>query len=142
MSFVPGQVLANRYCLYRPLGTGRAGRQTWQAWDLTSHPYGFLWRWPQLNRLNTLKLLLFRRSPQPVTIKLLAFNPQLQWSDFKLFEREAEVLRTLDHPQIPHYADSLQVNDADNGVTWLGLVQQFIPGQSLGDRVTQHGTFN
>ena len=142
MSFVPGQVLANRYCLYRPLGTGRAGRQTWQAWDLTSHPYGFLWRWPQLNRLNTLKLLLFRRSPQPVTIKLLAFNPQLQWSDFKLFEREAEVLRTLDHPQIPHYADSLQVNDADNGVTWLGLVQQFIPGQSLGDRVTQQGTFN
>lgn len=142
MSFAPGQVLAKRYCLYRPLSPVREGRQTWQAWDLSSHPYGVFWRWPPLNRLNALKLLLFRRSPDLVTIKLLAFNPQLQWSDFKLFEREAEVLQRLDHPQLPRYADSLQLQDSDHGVTWFGLVQQFIPGTSLGDRVKQQGTFN
>jgi serine/threonine protein kinase len=40
-----------------------------------------------------------------VVIKLLLFGPDFIWEDLKLFEREAEVLKSLDHPAIPQYLD-------------------------------------
>ncbi|MCU0565418.1 MAG: hypothetical protein MUF49_02335 [Oculatellaceae cyanobacterium Prado106] len=38
---------------------------------------------------------------QSVVIKLLLFSPGFEWDDLKLFEREAETLRSLSHPSIP-----------------------------------------
>lgn len=77
--FNPNQCLKERYQLQEKLGRTAAGRQTWLATDLQSN--------------------------EQVTVKLLAFSPEMQWEELKLFEREAQVLQALNHPRIPHYRD-------------------------------------
>ncbi|MBP0011704.1 MAG: protein kinase [Roseofilum sp. SBFL] len=100
--------------LHRKLGRTAAGRQTWLATDL---------------RVN-----------EPVTLKLLAFNPQMQWDELKLFEREAQVLQALDHPCIPQYRDYFSLDQQiGGGVPWFGLVQEYIPGVSLQEQL-ENGT--
>ena len=73
------QILQGRYQLKQQLGRN-AGRQTWLATDIAASP-----------------------AEEFAIVKLLAFNPQMQWDDFKLFEREAQVLKNLNHPRIPRY---------------------------------------
>jgi serine/threonine protein kinase len=56
----------------------------------------------------------------------------MQWEELKLFEREAQVLKNLDHPRIPQYRDYFSVErQTGNGLPWFGLVQEYIPGNSL-----------
>jgi serine/threonine protein kinase len=98
-----GQTIYDRYQLQQKLGQN-AGRQTWLAVDLTT---------PALD---------------PVIIKLLAFGDQVQWDDLKLFEREAQTLRLLEHPRIPKYRDYFAIDDR---LLWFGLVYDYIPGSSL-----------
>ena len=66
---------------------------------------------------------------QRVVLKLILFGPDFTWEDLKLFEREAETLKSLDHPAIPQYLDSFEVE------TPLGkgfvLVQTYIEARSL-----------
>jgi serine/threonine protein kinase len=101
------QILQGCYQLQHPLGKN-AGRQTWLATDIRTSP------------------------PEPVTVKLLAFSPQMQWDEFKLFEREAKVLKQLNHPRIPKYRDYFSLDkQAGSGLCWFGLVQDYIPGYSL-----------
>ena len=101
------QVLQGRYQLQKQLGNN-AGRQTWLAIDIKASP------------------------PEPVTVKLLAFSPQMQWDEFKLFEREASVLKQLNHPRIPKYRDYFSLDKQTGaGLCWFGLVQDYIPGYSL-----------
>jgi serine/threonine protein kinase len=102
------QVLLERYELQQKLGRTGAGRQTWLAID--------------------------RHTNQSVIVKLLAFNPEMQWDELKLFEREAQVLQALDHPRIPQYCDYFSIDDQ---VLWFGLVQAYIPGRSLQDLLDQ-----
>ncbi|GEM_PF-319378 len=103
----PTQILQGRYQLRQQLANN-AGRQTWLAQDLNSSP------------------------PEPVIVKLLAFSPQMQWDEFKLFEREAAVLKQLNHPQIPNYRDYFSLDkETGAGLYWFGLVQEYIPGKSL-----------
>lgn len=99
----PQQTLQNRYWLEQCLSQN-SSRQTWLAQDLQRH--------------------------QVVVVKLLAFSPQMQWEELKLFEREAQVLRQLSHPRIPVYVDYFTI-DPDQGLAWFALVQDFIAGQSL-----------
>ncbi|MEN9222422.1 MAG: protein kinase [Thermostichus sp. BF3_bins_97] len=68
--------------------------------------------------------------PTQVVLKLLPFEPGLQWADFKLFQREARVLQHLDHPLIPRYCDSFEFTTPDH-TTWFGLAQTYVPGRSL-----------
>lgn len=113
---LPSQIICqNRYQLIQQLGENQ-GRQTWLASDL-SHQ-------------------------NQVVVKLLAFSPQMEWEQLKLFEREAEVLQGLDHPKIPKYRDyfSLEKEEGD-GLCWFGLVQDFIPGISLQQLITQGKKF-
>lgn len=144
--FKIGDILNQRYLLKQPLGTAANGRQTWLAIDLGSHQFGLLWRWEKLNNidwLNFLKLLVFQRSPKYVTIKLLAFSPQLQWSEFKLFEREAEVLQTLNHERIPRYHSSFEIDQKQGGgVTWFAIVQEYLTGWSLAELLNKNKSFN
>lgn len=106
-----------QYQLHRKLGRTAAGRQTWLATDLSSH--------------------------EPVTLKLLAFNPQMEWDELKLFEREAQVLQALDHPCIPQYRDYFSLDrEMGGGIPWFGLVQQYIPGASLQERLENGGRFS
>ncbi|MBD1928047.1 protein kinase [Trichocoleus sp. FACHB-90] len=101
------QVLQGRYQLQQQLGQN-AGRQTWLATDLSAEPN------------------------QEVIVKLLAFNPQMQWEELKLFEREAQVLKNLNHPKIPKYRDYFSLDEeTGGGLPWFGLVQDYIPGKSL-----------
>ncbi|ERN41430.1 protein kinase domain protein [Rubidibacter lacunae KORDI 51-2] len=100
------QVLQERYQLRTRLGQTGAGRQTWLTADLQAR--------------------------ELVVLKLLAFGPHLQWEELRLFEREAEVLRALDHPRIPSYRDYFALDaEVSGGLTWFGLVQSYIPGASL-----------
>ncbi|MBE9011464.1 serine/threonine protein kinase [Pseudanabaenaceae cyanobacterium LEGE 13415] len=75
-----------------------------------------------------------------VVIKLLLFAPDFTWDDLKLFEREAAVLRSLNHPAIPQYLDDFEVE------TELGkgfaLVQTYIEARSLQDWIQSGRTFS
>jgi serine/threonine protein kinase len=97
-----GQILHERYQLEQKLGYA-ANRQTWLATDLSTHPH------------------------ELVVVKLQAFV-DVQWQDIKMFEREVQVLKHLNHTQIPKYQDSFCL---DEYLLWFGLVQQYIPGSSL-----------
>jgi serine/threonine protein kinase len=107
------QVLQERYQLKQKLGHN-AGRQTWLAEDLQASP------------------------PELIVIKLLTFGGDMQWDDLKLFEREAQVLKQLDHPRIPKYRDYFSIDDR---TLWFGLIQDYIPGTCLKDLLTQGRRF-
>ncbi|MBE9028296.1 hypothetical protein IQ266_00815 [filamentous cyanobacterium LEGE 11480] len=94
--FQANQVLNDRYQLKQRLGHPAAGRQTWLAQD--QHQTG-----------------------QLVVVKLLVFNSEFNWDDRKLFEREAQGLKHLDHAKIPDYED-LFVADTDENAAlhWWG----------------------
>lgn len=102
----PGKLLQERYQLQQRLGRTAAGHQTWLAVDLESQ--------------------------EQVTLKMLAFSPEMHWEELKLFEREAQVLQALNHPRIPCYRDYFSLDrEAGSGLPWFGLVQDYIPGFSL-----------
>jgi serine/threonine protein kinase len=102
------QILQERYQLKQQLGRN-AGRQTWLATDIAASP-----------------------AEEFAIVKLLAFSPQMQWDDFKLFEREAQVLKNLNHPRIPRYRDYFSLDkQMGSGLCWFALVQDYIPGASL-----------
>jgi serine/threonine protein kinase len=102
-----GEVLSNRYQLQDKLGQD-ASRQTWLAVDLST------------------------QHQEQVIVKLLTLTPQMQWDECKLFEREAQVLKNLNHPRIPKYRDYFVLEEqAGSRFPWFGLVQSYIPGASL-----------
>ncbi|OLP17727.1 serine/threonine protein kinase [Leptolyngbya sp. 'hensonii'] len=108
-----GQLLHDRYRLSQKLGQN-PGRQTWLAEDLQVEP------------------------SIPVVVKLLAFGGDVQWEQLKLFEREAQVLKQLDHPRIPKYRDYFSIDDRS---LWFGLVETYIPGSSLRQLLHQGNRF-
>jgi serine/threonine protein kinase len=68
-----------------------------------------------------------------VVVKLLTFSSDFEWDDLKLFEREAEVLKSLSHPTIPSYLNYFEVNSTK--LAGFALVQSYIPAQSLEEEV-------
>lgn len=112
-----GQIFHDRYQLQTSLGQN-PGRQTWLAKDLT----------------NSLSV--------PIVIKFLAVSPILKWEDLDLFEREAKVLKYLDHPQIPKYLDYFAIAKQAADLPWFGLVQTYIPSVSLEKLILQGTRFS
>lgn len=108
-----GTALNDRYQIQSLLGR-QTGRRTFLAQDL--------------------------QTKATVVIKLLLFAPDFTWEDLKLFEREAAVLRSLNHPAIPQYLDDFEVE------TELGkgfaLVQTYIEARSLQDWIQSGRTFS
>jgi serine/threonine protein kinase len=76
----------------------------------------------------------------PVVIKLLLFGPDFTWEDLKLFEREATVLQSLDHPAIPQYLDYFEVDTVQG--KGFALVQTYIEATSLQGWVQSGRTFS
>ena len=108
-----GKVLHDRYRIQSLLGR-QTGRRTLLATDL--------------------------QTELPVVVKLLLFGPDFTWDDLKLFEREAEVLKFLDHSAIPQYLDYFEVEiEAGKG---FALVQTYIEARSLQDWIQSGRTFS
>ncbi|WP_205127692.1 hypothetical protein [Okeania hirsuta] len=64
-----------------------------------------------------------------VVVKLLLFSPDFTWEQLKLFEREAEVLKFIEHPAIPQYLDYF---DVEMGLgKGFALVQTYIEAKSF-----------
>jgi serine/threonine protein kinase len=95
-------MLGQRYEIQQQLGK-KAGRQTLLARDT-------------LNQ-------------ELVVVKLLSFGNDFEWDDLKLFEREAETLKTLSHPCIPRYLDYFEVTTPT--IKGFALVQTYIQAQTL-----------
>ncbi|WP_338438835.1 serine/threonine-protein kinase [Synechococcus elongatus IITB5] len=107
-----GTVLNDRYELDRPLGQGGTGT-TYRARD--------------------------RQSQQTVAIKVLTLSGTTDWKILDLFEREARILATLQHPGIPRYRDYFQVETPTD--CYFCLVRDLVEGQPLDQRVEQSQRF-
>ncbi|MBD1875794.1 serine/threonine protein kinase [Nodosilinea sp. FACHB-131] len=70
---------------------------------------------------------------QTIALKELSLRGLQDWKKIELFEREARILKTLNHPAIPQYIDFFQVDTADN--RWFYLAQALAEGTSLADWV-------
>jgi serine/threonine protein kinase len=108
-----GQVLRDRYQIQSLLGR-QTGRRTFLAHDLETRSL--------------------------VVLKFLLFGSDFTWEALKLFEREAETLKSLDHPAIPKYLNSFEV-DTELG-KGFALVQSYIEARSLQDWVQSGRTFS
>jgi serine/threonine protein kinase len=85
-------------------------------------------------------LAIDQQTQQSVVIKILLFGPDFTWDDLKLFQREAEVLETLNHPHIPRYLDSFEVELPEG--KGFALVQSYIPAPSLQQWLDRGRTFS
>ena len=103
---LPGQILGDRYQIQSQLGK-QTGRRTFLAQAL--------------------------KTGTTVVVKLLIFSPDFEWTDLKLFEREAETLKHLDCRSIPEYIDYFEVQtDTYQG---FALVQSYIEAKSLKEQI-------
>lgn len=75
-----------------------------------------------------------------VVIKLLSFGIDFEWEALKLFEREAETLKSLSHPAIPNYLDFFEFDTPYN--KGFALVQSYVAGKSLETELKAGRTFS
>jgi eukaryotic-like serine/threonine-protein kinase len=68
-----------------------------------------------------------------VAIKALSLKRAKDWKAIELFDREAKILSQLDHPAIPKYIDSFQVETEIDRQFYI--IQTLAEGQSLFDAV-------
>jgi serine/threonine protein kinase len=106
-------LLRDRYAIQHQLGK-KAGRQTLLAQDL--------------------------QTQASVVVKVLTFSPDFHWDDLKLFEREAETLKSLEHPAIPRYLDYFELDSASS--KGFALVQSYIAAKSLEDHLKAGRSFS
>ncbi|MCC5655527.1 serine/threonine protein kinase [Nostoc sp. XA010] len=107
-----GEILGDRYEVQQLLGK-KAGRRTLLARDL--------------------------QTQELVVIKLLSFGDDFEWDSLKLFEREAETLKSLSHPLIPQYLNYFEVNLLT--IKGFALVQTYIPAKTLEQYLQSGRTF-
>jgi hypothetical protein len=65
-----------------------------------------------------------------VVMKQVPIRGQKGWKPVEYFEREVKVLRSLNHPGVPHFVDAFQADIEGSGPS-LVLVMERIPGESL-----------
>lgn len=75
-----------------------------------------------------------------VALKELSLKGLSDWKKLELFEREARVLKDLDHPAIPQYVDYFQVDTADNRLFYIA--QEIAEGRSLAELVAAGDRFS
>jgi serine/threonine-protein kinase len=102
--FTEGLVLADRYQVVRQIGQGGFGR-TYLAHD----------------RIENLELCVLKEFAPPEDL-----SPELRQKALELFQREANTLYVLEHPQIPKFRKLIQLNI--NSQWHLILVQDYIEG--------------
>jgi serine/threonine protein kinase len=107
------KILAERYEVQRQMGK-QTGRQTLLARDL--------------------------QTQELVVIKQLFLGSDFEWQYLKLFEREVETLKALDHPAIPRYLDYLEIDEPNSES--FALVQTYVEGKSLEEHLLSGRTFS
>ncbi|MBP0001050.1 MAG: serine/threonine protein kinase [Cyanobacteria bacterium SID2] len=85
-------------------------------------------------------LALDRQTQNRVVIKLLTFGGGLTWETFKLFEREAQTLKHLEHSAIPRYLDYFEIETKFG--KGFALVQSYIDAPSLEEHTQVGRTFS
>ncbi|MEM8809872.1 MAG: serine/threonine-protein kinase [Cyanobacteria bacterium P01_G01_bin.38] len=106
-------LIKNRYRTLSLLGRGGSGI-TYQAEDTATGRY--------------------------VALKALSLPGLSDWKKLELFEREAQVLASLNHPSIPKYIDYFQIETADN--CFFYIVQEVAEGKSLAKLVAADERFS
>lgn len=82
-----------------------------------------------------------------VAVKALSLRGLRNWKQLELFEREAQILKNLDHPCIPKYLEYFEEEEEDDGEVESGnsndqsffLVQDLVVGKNLEDAVLKDG---
>ncbi len=110
----PGAKLQDRYQIVGVLGVGGMG-SVYQARDL---------RFPTVTRLCAVKEMMN-----------LATDPQVRQITIENFEREANILATLDHPAVPEIFDYFSEDNRSF------LVMEFVSGKSLEELLDQSEGF-
>jgi serine/threonine protein kinase len=105
-NLLTGSIIAERYQLAELLGSGGSG-STYRATRISDGA--------------------------EVAIKILSLRHLNDWKQLELFEREAQVLSQLSHPQIPQYLEYFHVDTPSNRAFYI--VQQLAPGKPLTDWV-------
>ncbi len=72
---------------------------------------------------------------QEVAIKVISLRQVRDWKIIELFEREAKVLASLNHPQIPKYINYLTIDTTTD--RFFVIIQELAIGQSLQDLYEQ-----
>ena len=80
------------------------------------------------------------RSLDLVVVKLVSFNSDFEWDDLKLFEREAETLKSLSHNAIAKYLDYFELEV--RSLKSFALVQTYIPAKSLQEHLQAGRSFS
>lgn len=71
-----------------------------------------------------------------VAIKCLPLGGLPEWKPVELFEREARVLRSLDHPGVPAFVDAFEDDDPAGGHRFY-IVSEHIEGPTLQAEITR-----
>lgn len=96
------KIIHSRYEIVEKLGQGGVGI-TYKAKDLQANHF--------------------------IAIKVISFRQITDWKIIDLFEREVRVLKQLDHPAIPKYLDSFEIDTEDDRL--FCIVQALAPGKNL-----------
>jgi eukaryotic-like serine/threonine-protein kinase len=70
-----------------------------------------------------------------LALKIISFSQVSDWKMVDLFEREVKVLKQLDHPAVPKYFDSFEIDH--NGDRLFCIVQALAPGKTLAQWVQE-----
>lgn len=105
----PGDLIHNRYQVHSLIGQGGTG-ETYQAEDVQQHQW--------------------------VALKVMSLKQLGTFDLLDRFEREAEILGTIDHPGVPDYIEHFRVETDDDCRFYLA--QEFASGKSL-DRWVHDG---
>jgi serine/threonine protein kinase len=106
--FQPEQILDSRYRILEILGDGNSGI-TYRAEKLNSGTI--------------------------VALKVLSLRGTQNWKLVELFEREAKVLRSLNHPAIPKYLEYFTIDSDDD--RHFCIVQTIAPGKTIAQWIAQ-----
>ena len=79
------------------------------------------------------------QNEQEYALKELSFQNIGEWKAWELAEREANILKSLNHPQIPDYIDFFTIETDQD--THMYLVQEYVDGQSLTQLVHENRRF-
>ena len=78
---------------------------------------------------------LDRESDRQVAIKVLSLTGLDNWKKIELFEREAKILKQLNHPAIPQYIDYFQI-ETEKEIEFY-LVRELAPDRSFADLIAR-----